>query len=202
MFMKNYEVTKRGFIKLATTLGITAAFCPLDGLMLPESAAAEDFVPLRLRNPHTDEHYEIQLFEGNSWNPNALLACNWMLRDWRQSKGKQVVSCDRKLFAALYVLQRKYAPNGYINVHSGYRSAQTNAMLRAQSIRRRGGVYEGTPAVNSEHIEAKAVDFSIPNVTPLEACRYVQSLKLGGVGRYDTFTHMDTGRIRHWGHGL
>jgi uncharacterized protein YcbK (DUF882 family) len=200
--MKNYEMTKRGFIKLAVTLGVAAGVTPLDGLFLPESAMAEGFVPLRLRNPHTDEKYDIQLFEGAEWNPTAILACNWMLRDWRQSKGQQVVSCDRKLFAALYVLQRKFAPDGYINVHSGYRSKATNAMLRQASIRRRGGVYEGTPAVNSQHINAKAVDFSIPNVTPLEACKYVQSLQLGGVGSYPTFTHMDTGSVRHWGAGL
>jgi hypothetical protein len=75
----------------------------------------------------------------------------------------------------------------------GYRSPDTNAMLRARS----SGV-----AQFSQHINGNAIDFYIPGV-PLATIR-AEGLRLqeGGVGFYPTsgspFVHMDTGTIRHW----
>jgi len=190
------DKSRRSFIKLAATLGASAVLSPLDALFLPESALAAPLVPLRLHNPHTQESYEVELFVGSRWNESALLVCDWMMRDWRQ---KQVVNCDRKLYAALYVIQRKFNVSGPININSGYRSPKTNEMLRQNSIRRNGGVTETAPAVNSQHLYARAVDFTVPGVPVKEVSRYVKDLKIGGLGVYPTFTHMDTGRIRQWG---
>jgi uncharacterized protein YcbK (DUF882 family) len=198
------DQNKRNFIKLAGTLGLGAAVCPTFSLMMPESAMAAPMVPLRLANPHTGERYEVELFSGQDWNANALLVCNWMLRDWRQ---KQTVTCDPGLFAALYVAQRYFNADGFINVNSGYRSPETNAFLRSRSLARTGRATAETPAVNSQHIKAKAVDFSVPGVKPMDVALFVKSklqsrTVIGGVGSYDTFTHMDTGSVRQWGRGL
>lgn len=188
---------RRTFIRLATTLGAGAAFSPLMSLMLPDSAEAAPMVPLRLHNPHTDETYAVELFVGSKWNKSALLVCDWMMRDWRQ---KEVVNCDRKLYAALYVIQRKFNSANPIIVNSGFRSDATNSMLRANSIKNHGGKATAeAPAVNSQHKVARAVDFSVPGVSVTEVSRYVRDLKIGGLGVYDTFTHMDTAKIRHWG---
>jgi uncharacterized protein YcbK (DUF882 family) len=205
--MGNYELNKRNFIKIAMTLGISAGACPLSSLMLPESAlASTPGVPLRLRNPHTDEHYEIDLFSGGAFNKNGLIVCNWIMRDWRQSKGNQIREIDPGIFAALYVIQRAFESDKFININSGYRSPETNAMLRARSIARKGRVTAEAPAVNSQHMQAKAVDFSIPGVSPLDATKLVLHLqsrtRIGGVGSYDTFTHMDTASKRKWGRGI
>lgn len=197
--MKHEEIdlSKRSFMKIAATLGATAALCPLSSLMLPDSALAEPMVPLRLFNPHTGETYSVELFSGSQWNKSGLLVCDWMMRDWRQ---KQVVNCDRKLYAALYVIQRKFNVSSPIAINSGFRSNATNRMLRGNSIARNGGrVTAESPAVNSQHLYAKAVDFSIPGVPVPVVSRYVKSLNIGGLGVYSTFTHMDTGRIRQWG---
>jgi len=191
------DLSKRSFMKIAATLGATAALCPLSSLMLPDSALAEPMVPLRLFNPHTGETYSVELFSGSQWNKSGLLVCDWMMRDWRQ---KQVVNCDRKLYAALYVIQRKFNVSSPIAINSGFRSNATNRMLRGNSIARNGGrVTAESPAVNSQHLYAKAVDFSIPGVPVPVVSRYVKSLNIGGLGVYSTFTHMDTGRIRQWG---
>ena len=204
--MTKYELNKRSFIKLATTLGVAAGACPLSSFMLPESAMAAPIVPLRLRNPHTDEHYEIELFSGDAFNSNALVVCNWIMRDWRQSKGNQIRDIDPGIFAGLYVIQRAFKADTFININSGYRSVETNAMLRARSIARKGRATAESPAVNSQHIQAKAVDFSIPGVKPLDAAKVVLFLqdrtRIGGVGSYDTFTHMDTASKRKWGRGI
>jgi len=204
--MTKYELNKRSFIKLATTLGVAAGACPLSSLMLPESVLAAPIVPLRLRNPHTDEHYEIELFSGADFNRNALVVCNWIMRDWRQSKGNQIKEVDPGIFAALYVVQRAFKADTFININSGYRSPETNALLRARSIKRNGRATAEAPAVNSQHIQARAVDFSIPGVKPIDAAKLVLFLqsrtRIGGVGSYDTFTHMDTASQRKWGRGI
>jgi uncharacterized protein YcbK (DUF882 family) len=194
------DLTKRSFIKMAATLGATAAICPLSSLMLPDSAMAEPMVPLRLFNPHTGETYSVELFSGSQWNKSGLLVCDWMMRDWRQ---KQVVNCDRKIYAALYVIQRKFTVSSPISINSGFRSNATNQMLRSNSIsRNKGRATSESPAVNSQHLYARAVDFSIPGVPVPVVSRYVKSLNIGGLGVYSTFTHMDTGRVRQWGKAI
>jgi uncharacterized protein YcbK (DUF882 family) len=187
---------RAAFANIASLLGIAAAACPLAALGLPESAMAAPIGPLRLHNPHTGEAYDVQLFQGDQWNRAGILVCDWMMRDWRK---KETVQCDRKLYAALYVIQVKFGIVDPIAVNSGFRSPETNAMLRSQSIARAGGVSWETPAVNSQHCHARAVDFALPNVTPREVARFVERISLGGTGNYPTFTHMDTAGVRHWG---
>lgn len=195
--LESHDMSRRALTRIAMTLGISAAVCPIASLMLPESAfAAVGQTPLRLHNPHTNEKYDIQLFQGAQWNRVGILSCDWMMRDWREN---QTVQCDRKLYAALYVIQRKFGVTGPISVNSGFRSEKTNAMLRGRSISRNKGVSWETPAVNSQHCKARAVDFKVPGVEPREVAAYVESLKLGGTGNYPTFTHMDTGSVRRWG---
>ncbi len=190
------DLSRRTFTRLAMTFGLTAAICPLSALMLPESALAAPVRPLRLFNPHTKEQYDIELFANGEWNQMGILACDWMMRDWREN---QTVQCDRKLYAALYVIQHHFGVREPISINSGYRSPKTNSMLRSRSIKKRGRATEETPAVNSKHIEAKAMDYAFANVKPRAVFDYVKSLKMGGVGNYSTFTHMDTGNIRTWG---
>src|SRR5207244_3234042 len=80
-----------------------------------------------------------------------------------------------------------------IRVICGYRSPETNAMLR----RRSSGV-----ARFSQHMLGKAIDFYIPGV-PLETLREAGlRAQRGGVGYYPSsgapFVHLDTGSVRHW----
>lgn len=192
-----HELSRRALGRIAMTLGLGAAVCPLSALMLPESAfAAVGQTPLRLHNPHTNERYDIPLFQGAEWSKKGIVYCDWMMRDWREN---ETVQCDRKLYAALYVIQRKFGVSDPISVNSGFRSNKTNSMLRSRSIARNGGASWETPAVNSQHCKARAVDFRVPGVPPREVARFVEALKLGGTGNYPTFTHMDTGSVRRWG---
>jgi len=190
------DQSKRAFTRLAMSFGLAAAVSPLAGLMLPESAMAGPVMPLKLFNPHTGDKFDIQLFAGEHWNEAGVLACNWVMRDWRE---KMTVQCDKKLFAALYVIQVKFGINDPICVNSGFRSPKTNAMLRKNSISRNGGVSWETPAVNSQHCKARAVDFKVPGVAPREIAKFVEAMGIGGTGNYPTFTHMDTGSVRQWG---
>ena len=166
---------------------VGSSFCAVTAMA---AEAAQDGIPLRLTNVHTAEAYDVQLFVEGGWNPNALLVCDHLMRDWRQ---KQSVACDRKLYASLYVIQRFFAPTERMRINSGFRTEATNELLREMGY---------NPAINSQHLYAKAVDFSIPGVKLREVAKTVKALKIGGTGLYlsDGFVHMDTrGTPAQWG---
>lgn len=184
---------RRGFLKRAGAFTALAATGGVVGMLAaPAAQAAAATVPLRLSNVHTGESYDVELFVDGGWNANALIVCDHLMRDWRQKKS---VNCDRKLYASLYVIQRYFAPNTRIRIHSGFRTQETNRILREQGY---------NPATNSQHLLAKAVDFSIQGANLRDVARAVKALGLGGTGLYlsDGFVHMDTrgpDKVVQWG---
>lgn len=194
--MGRIDRVRRNVVAMAGVLGIGAVTPVLDGYLTPAAAAADDAVPLRLYNSNTKERYDIHLFQGSQWNAAGLVVCDWMMRDWREN---EVVHCDRRLYAALYVIQRFFNAQ-QVTINSGYRSEKTNSMLRARSLSETGGRASWmTPAINSMHTHARAVDFTVPGVDLRKVGDAVWAMNLGGLGRYDTFNHMDTGTRRTWG---
>jgi uncharacterized protein YcbK (DUF882 family) len=150
-------------------------------------------VPFRIYNPHTEEKSAMDLFIGGEWNPRSLQECNWLCRDWRE---KQAVVMDRRLYAALYVLQRSFNSDAYVSLTSGYRTEKTNEMLRRLGYR---------AAPESFHLKGRATDLSIPGASVPKIAEVAQLLALGGVGQYSKehgdFVHIDSGpvgRIWYW----
>ena len=92
------------------------------------------------------------------------------------------------------LIQRKLAPRGALQVVCGYRSPQTNAMLR----RKMRGV-----ASNSFHMYGKAVDLRIESCPLKVLHKFALGLEAGGVGYYprSNFIHIDTGPPRTWNQG-
>jgi hypothetical protein len=100
---------------------------------------------------------------------------------------------DPHLIDLVWEVQREASTQEPIQVVCGYRSPQTNAMLRRSSH----GV-----ARFSQHMLGHAMDFYIPGI-PLEHLREIGlRLQRGGVGFYpesgSPFVHMDTGDVRMW----
>jgi hypothetical protein len=100
---------------------------------------------------------------------------------------------DPHLIDLLWEVHREVRAKEPIWIVCGYRSPETNTMLR----RRSSGV-----AKFSQHTLGKAIDFYIPGV-PLDELRAAGlRAQRGGVGFYPTsgapFVHMDTGSVRHW----
>ena len=100
---------------------------------------------------------------------------------------------DPHLIDLLWEVHREVGAKEPIWVVCGFRSPETNSMLR----RRSSGV-----AQHSQHMLGKAIDFYIPGV-PLEQLRAAGlRAQRGGVGYYPTsgapFVHLDTGSVRHW----
>ncbi len=121
--------------------------------------------------------------------PEALTEISYLLRDWRLDLTKPIAPEAIDVLAAAHRLLDTKEP---FEVVSGYRSPQTNAMLR----RRSSGV-----ARNSYHIRGMAVDVKLRSRSVGQMYNAGVACKAGGVGRYSRsgFVHMDCGPVRTWG---
>lgn len=157
---------------------------------LSAQAGTGDRRELNLHNVNTHEDLRIVYKRGATYDQAALRKLNWFFRDWRMSEATRM---DPKVFDLLAEVYAETGSDQQINIHSGYRSPRTNAMLR-----------NTTPGVarESQHMEGKAIDFHIPGV-PISKLRTI-ALKLqdGGVGYYPTsrspFVHIDVADVRAW----
>jgi uncharacterized protein YcbK (DUF882 family) len=177
-------------VRLCARLGVASLLLLGANNSLQNAAAEGDTRTLTLHHVHTDETITITFKRNGRYDEAALKKLDWFMRDWRR---EQETHMDPHLFDLLWETYRELGATAPIQVICGFRSPDTNAMLRARST----GV-----AQNSQHINGNAIDFYIPGV-PLAAVR-AEGLRLqrGGVGFYPTsgspFVHMDTGTIRHW----
>lgn len=152
------------------------------------SSAAQEH-RLRLFNTHTNERIDIVFRRGDSFLPDAVAKLDSFLRDHRTG---EVRHYDPRLYDILADLTTAVGrPNGEIDIICGYRSPETNALLREHTT----GV-----ARNSLHIQAEAIDLRMPGVNTLRLREAALSLRRGGVGYYphSDFIHVDTGRVRQW----
>jgi len=140
---------------------------------------------------HTGERLKIAYCCDGIYQPEALSQLNHLLRDFRVDQEKSI---DPNLFDLLHELGGTLETDQPYHIISGYRSAQTNAMLRE-----RGGAHTGV-ASSSLHMVGKAIDIRLPGVRLDHLRSAAASLKLGGVGFYPSsnFVHVDTGRVRYW----
>jgi uncharacterized protein YcbK (DUF882 family) len=155
----------------------------------PASRRAERV--LAFFNTHTGERLQTAYCWEGEYQPEPLSAINYILRDFRANEVKPI---DPGLLDLLHELRGTLDTDQPIHIISGYRSPQTNLMLRE-----RGGAQSGV-ASGSLHQYGKAIDIRIPGVRLDHLHAAARSLKLGGVGYYPSsnFVHVDTGRVRYW----
>jgi uncharacterized protein YcbK (DUF882 family) len=163
--------------------------------MLPET---EEDMPadgepysLRLAALHTGESIEVVYRIGDTYIPEALDKLNAFLRDHRTN---EVTTYDPKEFDLLHNLMGRLGKqNGIIDIVCGFRSAETNALLRD------AGPNTGV-AEHSQHIEGHAIDIRVPGESTTQIRNAALSLESGGVGYYpkSQFVHVDVGPVRTW----
>ena len=113
-----------------------------------------------------------------------------ILRDWRADRARPT---DPALLDLLWALRRRLGTGDRpVEVACGYRTPETNAMLRRRDA---AGV-----ARDSLHLRGMAVDISVPGRSLREVRAAAVGLRRGGVGHYPRsgFVHVDTGPVRCW----
>jgi uncharacterized protein YcbK (DUF882 family) len=170
-----------GFAALLLAIGCTS---------LQNATAEGDTRTISFHHMHTEEDLTITFKVDGRYDEEALKKIDYELRDWRRD---ETIHMDPRLIDLVWEVHRDLGSSEPIWIVCGYRSPETNSMLRQRS----SGV-----AKFSQHTLGKAMDFYIPGV-PLEQLRAVGLyLQRGGVGFYPTsgspFVHLDTGNVRHW----
>ena len=155
-----------------------------------ETAVADgDTRTLHLYHAHTGESIDATYRVDGHYDTAVLEKLNWFLRDWRRN---EETNMDPRLFDAIWESYRAAgAIDDRIVVLCGYRSPQTNAMLR----RRSRGV-----AQHSQHMLGKAMDTTLPGMSMEKLREVAMRLQMGGVGYYPSsnFVHIDVGGVRAW----
>ena len=161
-------------------------------ITLPGTARAMEVSrTLHFLHTHTDEVLEVTYAVAGRYVASALENVRHFLRDFRNGAMHDI---DPALLDQLYRLAAATSTRAPFEVISGYRSPETNAMLQKQGH----GV-----ATNSLHLQGRAIDIRLADVSLEDLRDAALSMRAGGVGYYPSaesnFVHVDTGRVRTWG---
>lgn len=161
------------------------------GLIVPQIACAslDDYWErdrvLWLQRGRKEQYRVTYWADGELDQRNYERLC-YLLRD---AEEETAVLMDPALLDLLYGVQYwqellLHRPVPLI-ISSGFRTERHNAKLE------RG-------ASNSMHLYGKAADIQSSYFTPNQLADMAGYFHAGGLGRYDTHTHVDTGRVRAW----
>jgi uncharacterized protein YcbK (DUF882 family) len=156
-----------------------------------ESAIANgDTRTISLSNSHTNETGSFPYMVNGVYDSAVLEKLNWFLRDWRHD---EKTTMDPKMFDIVWEVYRESGSTEPVDVLSGYRSPETNAMLRRRSRQ---------VAEHSQHMLGKAMDAHFIDVPTSKIRDITMRLQAGGVGFYPSgntpWVHIDSGSVRYW----
>jgi uncharacterized protein YcbK (DUF882 family) len=180
------RLTRRTFVKLGT-MATVAGLLPRALFGSTKNLSGEE-KSLAFYNTHTGEKLKAIYWAEGNYVDGSLREINHILRDPRSN---EVHDIDTRLLDLLFAVRQEIEANQPFHIISGYRSANTNAFLRAHS----SGVAE-----NSLHLVGKAIDIRVPGRALSNLRKAAMALKGGGVGYYpkSDFVHVDIGRVRYW----
>jgi uncharacterized protein YcbK (DUF882 family) len=180
------QTSRRYFLKLGA-FGLLAGFYPSSIFAkmrdLPSSEKS-----LSLYNLHTEESLDTVYWNDGEYLDGPLTKIDFIMRDHRTGETKSI---DTRLLDLLYSIQKRLNGEQPFHIISGYRSPQTNSILRKNDRGVSG---------KSLHMLGKAVDIRLPEVELSSLRKVTMDLRVGGVGYYprSDFIHVDLGRLRYW----
>ena len=150
---------------------------------------AGDVRRIRMYSGRTGERVDMIYWIEGEYIKEALAEINYFMRDARVDKQIAIDTRTLDITAAAHALLDSTEPYMLL---SGYRSPETNAMLRSRSR----GV-----AKNSLHLKGQAADLRLNSRSVNQIFKAAQACRAGGVGKYSgsNFVHMDCGQVRSWG---
>ncbi len=179
--------------------GLAVPFALGGGLAVPGRAVAAETAAaaagrreraISLRHLRTGETARVVYYAEGRYLRESLRAVDRVLRDWRADRARPT---DPGLLDLLWALRLRLGTGDRpVEVACGYRTPETNAMLRRRDA---AGV-----ARDSLHLRGMAVDISVPGRSLREVRAAAVGLRRGGVGHYPRsgFVHVDTGPVRYW----
>lgn len=181
------HVTRRGILGAfaATTIAAAPTYANAFGFL----RRGGDIRRLKMYSGRTGESIDVIYWVDGRYIKPALKEINYFMRDWRQNKAIKIDTRAIDIMAASHNMLDVDEP---FLLLSGYRTPQTNAMLRSRS----GGV-----ARKSLHMQGQAADLRLKSRSVSQIARAAKACAAGGVGRYSrsNFVHMDCGPVRTWG---
>ncbi|WP_297771670.1 DUF882 domain-containing protein [uncultured Roseovarius sp.] len=180
-------ISRRGVLQIFAATAISAAptFSNAAGFL----RGAGDIRRVRMVSPRTGERLDTIYWIEGDYLKDAVREISLFMRDWRTNQVRNIDLRTIDIMAASHNLLDASEPYTLL---SGYRSPQTNAMLRSRSR----GV-----AKNSRHMVGEAADLRLGSRSVSQIYRAGVACGGGGVGRYSgsNFVHMDCGPVRTWG---
>jgi len=179
-------ISRRGLLGAFAATALVAA--PTCSNAFGFLRGAGDIRRVRMYSGRTGESLDTIYWIEGDYIKEAMAEINHFMRDWRTDGTKQIDPRTIDIMAASHRLMDVTEP--YMML-SGYRSPQTNAMLRSKSR----GV-----ARNSLHVMGQAADLRLKCRSIPQMAKAAQACNSGGVGTYmrSNFVHMDCGPIRTW----
>ncbi len=180
-------ITRRALLGAFAATALTAAptFSKAAGFL----RGGGDIRRIKMYSGRTGERIDMIYWIEGQYIKDAVREVNYFMRDWRNDKVKKIDLRTIDIMAAAHNLLDAEEPYMLL---SGYRTPQTNAMLRARSR---------NVAKNSLHVKGQAADLRLQSRSVAQIARAAAACKSGGVGRYSrsNFVHMDCGVVRTWG---
>ena len=179
--------TRRGLLTAfaATALTVAPTYSKAAGFL----RGGGDIRRIKMYSGRTGERIDMIYWIEGDYIGDAVKEVHHFMRDWRTNDVKSIDLRTIDIMAAAHNLLNVSEPYTLL---SGYRSPQTNAMLRSRS----SGV-----AKNSLHLKGQAADLRLNSRSVNQMYRAAAACNAGGVGRYSgsNFVHMDCGPVRTWG---
>ncbi len=178
-----YRPSRRAFLGALAGLAALAAapvYAKAPGLL----RGAGDIRRVRMYSQRTGESLDTVFFANGQYIPEAITEISFFMRDWRQNEVRKYDPRNVDILAATLRMMDTTEP--YL-VISGYRTPQTNRMLRGA-------------ARDSYHIKAMAADVRLKSRSTSNIYKAARVTNRGGVGMYgrSNFVHMDCGPVRTW----
>lgn len=185
--MTGHKTSRRAVLRAFAATAVAAA--PVCANAFGLLRGAGDIRSIRMHNGRTGESLNMTYWIDGDYIAPALDEINFFMRDWRSDSVRDI---DTRTIDIMAAAHRILDANDPYLLLSGYRSPETNAMLRARS----SGV-----ARNSLHMQGQAADLRLASRSVSQMARAASSFNAGGVGRYSgsNFVHMDCGPVRSWG---
>ena len=109
-------------------------------------------------------------------NGNSRVSTNFRVREFACQDGSDPIFIDSELVSVLQKIRNHFGKA--VTITSAYRTPKHNKSV--------GGT------TYSQHLYGKAADIKVQGIAPKDVAKYAETLlDEGGIGIYNTFTHID-----------